>query len=647
MAANKTFDVERRLLILASRDKDATLTLEMLTKTGIKCVICSDLRALAAELEVGAGALLTVEEVLAQGGHQLMQLYVHRQPAWADLPILILTHRGANSPTAILATETLGNVTLLERPIRRMALLSAIRSALRARAKQYEIRAHIAHQERITEALKESEQLYRGIGESINYGVWTCDAAGNNTYASDSFLRLTGLTQEQCSEFKWKHALHPDDAEQTIADWQTCVENGGLWDREHRIKGVDGCYHPILARGVPIHDESGKIIRWVGINLDISNLKQAQELLADADRRKDDFLATLAHELRNPLAPIRNIVELLYRTDQQELNLTSIRDVLHRQSWQLTRLVDDLLDVARITKGGVELQKMTVDLATVIQSAIEASNVSITAAHHTFNLHVNDELLLLEGDPVRLAQSLSNLLNNSAKFTPAGGSITMDVARDGQEAVITITDSGIGITAKTLPNIFNMFTQAQEAKEHAQGGLGIGLGLVKQFVEMHDGTVSAQSAGIGKGSQFIVRLPLLETETDTEIVDSWMSNAIDMKAAGHRILVVDDNQDGADSLSLLLTLSGAEVSTAYDGVEAVESAARFFPDVIILDIGLPKLNGYEAARQIRSLPGGDRMTLIAATGWGQAVDRRKTEEAGFDHHLVKPIELSALISLLP
>jgi len=564
-----------------------------------------------------------------------------------DLPILILTHHGADSAAAAHATETLGNVTLLERPTRKTALLSAVRSALRAREKQYEIRSHILRQQRTTEALKESERLYRGIGESINYGIWVCDASGKNIYASDSFLQLVGLSQAECSNFGWTSVLHPDDVDQTLQDWQACVKKGDIWDREHRIRGQDGRYYPVLARGVPIRDDTGKIAQWVGINLDISGVKKAQQLLADADRRKDEFLATLAHELRNPLAPIRNIVEFLHQVDPKKLDLVSIRDVLDRQSAQLTRLVDDLLDVARITKGGIKLQKIKVDLATIVRNAIETSDAAMAAAGIQFRLNLSDKGLFLNADPVRLAQSLSNLLSNAVKFTPIGGTITMDVMCDGSDAVIIVADSGIGISADMLPEIFNMFTQAKEAKAHVQGGLGIGLALVKQFIEMHGGAVRAESAGAGKGSRFIVRLPLMLEAVNTDASDCTAPNVAHANTVGRKILVVDDNQDSADSLSLLLTLHGAEVTTAYDGIAAIETASRIVPDVVILDIGLPGLNGYDAARRIRSLPGGDRIMLIAATGWGKTADRLMSKSAGFDHHLVKPIELNTLISLLP
>ena len=357
------------------------------------------------------------------------------------------------------------------------------------------------------EALRTSEQLYRAIGESIDYGVWVCDPQGRNTYASESFLKLVGMTQEQCSQFGWGDALHPDDAERTIAAWNECVRTGGTWDVEHRFRGVDGKWHPILARGVPVRNEHGEITAWAGINLDISRLKQVEDELREADRRKDEFLAVLAHELRNPLAPIRTGLELMRLAGDDRAAIEEVRTTMDRQSQQMVRLIDDLLDVSRITRGTVELRKCRVELSAVIDSAVETARPIIEEMGHKLTLIVPKQPIVLEADATRLAQVIANLLNNAAKYMDRGGSIELIADRQQSTAVITVKDTGIGIPPEMIDRIFDMFTQVDGSLERSHGGLGIGLTLVKRLVEMHGGTVEAHSAGTDQGSEFIVRLP--------------------------------------------------------------------------------------------------------------------------------------------
>jgi PAS domain S-box-containing protein len=367
--------------------------------------------------------------------------------------------------------------------------------------------------------------------------------------------------------------------------------------------------------------------------------------LKKADQRKDEFLALLAHELRNPLAPIRNALEVLLIKVQPEPELRWAREVIDRQVQQMTRLVDDLLDVSRITRGKVELRKERIELAAVVESAVEASRPLIEKWGHELTIQIPPGPIQLEGDLTRLAQVLLNLLNNAAKYTDQGGHIWLTAERQTNHVVIRVKDSGIGIPAEMLPRIFEMFRQVDRSLERSEGGLGIGLNLVKRLVEMHGGNVEAHSVGPGKGSEFIVHLPMA-----SQLKDRGPQPVSDDKrptvSATHRILVVDDNRDSADSVAMLLSMKGNEVNTAHDGLEALQVVAAFQPDVVLLDIGLPKLNGYEVARRIREQPGGCNMMLIALTGWGQEEDRRRSKEAGFDHHLTKPIDFSVLHELL-
>ncbi|MFO1434017.1 MAG: PAS domain-containing protein [Candidatus Competibacteraceae bacterium] len=495
------------------------------------------------------------------------------------------------------------------------------------------------------EKLRQSERLYRAIGESIDYGVWVCDPQGRNIYASESFLRLVGITQEQCSDFGWGDLLHPDDVDRTLAAWKACVRTLGVWDIEHRFRGVDGKYHPILARGVPVKDESGKVVCWAGINLDISRLKQAEASLRETDRRKDEFLAMLAHELRNPLAPIRNAVQILQVLGPAEPKLQWARDVIERQVRHLARLVDDLLDVSRLLRGKIVLRKAPVDLAAVIEHAVEISRPLIESRRQQLDVILPPRPVYLEGDLTRLAQALANLLNNAAKYTDEEGHIELVVEEAQGEMAIRVRDNGMGIPATLLPHIFDLFTQAERTPDRTQGGLGIGLTVVKNLVELHGGTIEAKSEGPGRGSEFIIRLPVRAApESGGKAYKAEPARR--SGSAEPRILVVDDNIDAAESVAMLLELEGYEVRTVHTGAAALALAPDFQPRVILLDLGLPGMDGYEVARRLRANPATQAVKLIALTGYGQAEDRQRSQAAGFDGHLVKPVDPKVLLRVI-
>ena len=383
-----------------------------------------------------------------------------------------------------------------------------------------------------------------------------------------------------------------------------------------------------------------ELARRAATALENAELVQA---LKEADRRKDEFLAVLAHELRNPLAPVRNAVEILRATHAPSPQLQWTHDVIDRQVRQMTRLVDDLLDVSRITRGKIELRKERVDLSVPIRLALESSRPFVERGGHQLTVKMAGEPLPIEGDVARLAQVVSNLLNNAAKFTPPGGHIRLTCERRGDEIVVRVIDTGVGIPAGMQARIFDMFTQAGSAADRSLGGLGIGLTLVKRLVEMHGGSVEARSEGANKGSEFVVRLPAAAEPAPARPPRSKLPAGGQL--APRRILVVDDNRDAADSLCMLLRAQGHEVSVAYDGLEAVDSAIGRTPDVVLMDIGLPGLYGYDAARRIREARGRE-VLLVAITGWGQDEDRRRSREAGFDFHLTKPVDPEAITRLL-
>jgi PAS domain S-box-containing protein len=415
-------------------------------------------------------------------------------------------------------------------------------------------------------------------------------------------------------------------------------------NEEWAIRRPDGRMVPILCNAGPIRDANGSVAGGVIVWRDISEYKRLYDELRETDRRKDEFLATLAHELRNPLAPIRNAIHILNLKGSPDHDARRLRDMVERQVNHMVRLVDDLLDVSRISRGKIELQLGRVRLAEVVQNAMETSSPLIEAGKHRLSVTASGESLVVEGDMVRLTQVVANLLNNAAKYTPEGGHISIAVDREGSEGVIRVCDTGLGIPAEMMTRVFEMFTQVNRHLGRSQGGLGIGLTLVKRLVEMHGGSIAVHSEGEGKGAEFVVRLPLLETERQVPAVGRGEHNG--EAAASCRILVVDDNVDAAESLAMLLSISGHQVRTANNGLAGLDQVSSFRPDVVLLDLGMPGIDGYETARKIRESQSDKQPFVVALTGWGQDEDRRRTKEAGFDFHMVKPVDTTALQDLL-
>jgi signal transduction histidine kinase len=376
-----------------------------------------------------------------------------------------------------------------------------------------------------------------------------------------------------------------------------------------------------------------------------SALEKTTQALQEANHRKDEFLAMLAHELRNPLAPIRTAVQLLRLKELTEPQRRRARDVIERQVEHLVNLINDLLDVSRITRGMITLQLEPVLLQAIVARAVETARPAIDAHRHSLELDLPDELVSVEGDKTRLVQVIANILHNAAKFMDPGGRVRLTARREGQFAVIRITDTGIGIAPEQIPKIFELFTQVHSGTERAQGGLGIGLALVRRLTEMHGGTVAVQSDGVGHGAEFTVRLPVLAPQV-TGLSSQRGDTGEIPTVPPQRILVADDNRDAAEALALQLQFAGHDVRTAHDGVEALEVAQAFEPDIALLDLGMPKMDGYETARQLRQRSNGKGLRLIALTGWGQQQDRDRTANAGFDAHLVKPVAEAQLFRAL-
>lgn len=441
----------------------------------------------------------------------------------------------------------------------------------------------------------------------------------------------------------WSKVQHPDHLDRVVQGVQRSAETGEPWEDTFPLRGKDGQYRWFLSRAMPIRDETGEIVCWFGTNTDVTAQRDLELSLQDADRRKDEFLATLAHELRNPLVPIRNGMHILRLAGNDSAAADRVHEMMERQLNHIVRLVDDLMEVSRITRGKIELRKQPIELAAIVGSAVETSKPIIEAARHQLAISLPAEPIVLEADPIRLAQVLANLLNNAAKYTEDGGRIWLTARVEGNAALISVRDDGTGIPGDMLPKVFELFAQADRTYSRAQGGLGIGLTLVRNLVGMHGGTVEAKSEGLGQGSEFVISLPLGDRRVphDRDEHPEWL-----MAIAPRCILVVDDNRDAADTLGMLLKFFGAEVHIRNDGPSALDALEKYRPSVVLLDIGMPGMDGYQVARMVRQQFAGQDLALIALTGWGNEENRRRSKDAGFDHHLVKPVDLGALQALL-
>ncbi|HVX12157.1 MAG TPA: PAS domain S-box protein [Pirellulales bacterium] len=472
------------------------------------------------------------------------------------------------------------------------------------------------------------------IGKDLNSIITSWNAGAT---------RLFGYTADEAIGRPVTMLMPPDRVDEELGILER-IRRGERVDHYETVRRrKDGTLLDISLTVSPVADESGRIVGASKIARNITDRKRAEQALLEADRQKNEFLATLAHELRNPLAPIRNSLNILRLTRGDLPAADRVQEMMERQVNHMVRLVDDLLEISRISTGKIELRLEAVEIASVIRSAIETSRPLIDAGGHRLATSIPPEPLTVDGDPVRLSQVVANLLNNSAKYTEPGGQIWLNVSRAEDEVVISVRDTGIGILPALLPHVLEMFTQAEREKRRSHDGLGIGLALVKRLVEMHGGTVVAHSAGEGRGSEFTIRLPLSERQLP-RIGDR--ADAQHGQAARSRVLVVDDNEDAALSLAMLLKVLGNDVQTAHDGPAALRAFESFQPSVVLLDLGMPGMSGFEVAGHLRALPRFERVTLVALTGWGQEEDRRRTHEAGFDHHLVKPVNLDALQVLM-
>ena len=620
------------VLFLEDSDLDAELVAERLSRSGLALAVerVSDRRGFEAKL-AGARSDVILSDYQLPGFDGLAALALAREHQ-PDAPFIFVSGMMGEE----LAVESLKrgatDYILKQRLARLPAAIERALAESRAQADRKGVEAE--------------RQKFVSLADNSTEFIGLCDLTGVIIYGNPVGMKLVGVDslREFCNT-PIQEFFFPEDRDFLSDVFLPAVRRDGHGETEIRFRHFKtGAPVWMICNMFLVYDTHGRPVALATVSRDITERRRAEEALRDADRRKDEFLATLAHELRNPLAPIRNGLALL-RRDPAGASAPKALAMMERQLEHMVRLLDDLLDIARVSRGTVELRRQRVQLRTVVEHAVETSRPVVEAGRHAFTVSLPNEPVWLDADLTRLAQVLSNVLINAAKYTPEGGSITLVARREGGEAVVAVTDTGVGIAADMLGRVFEMFAQVTKSIDRAQGGLGIGLALVKRLVEMHGGTIAADSPGLGRGSTFTVRLPLAAEAGGTPPSRpgaAVLAPPVDRR----RVLVVDDNRDGAESLAMLLEIAGHEIRTAYSGPEALAAARIFFPEVAFLDIGLPGMDGHEVARQLRADPALGGILLVALTGLGSVDDRSRSSEAGFDHHLTKPAEAATIQGLL-
>jgi PAS domain S-box-containing protein len=497
----------------------------------------------------------------------------------------------------------------------------------------------ITERKRVEAALRESEQRFATLAEGSPVLLWVNGLAGHE-FVNRAYREFVGVdSDDELSGDDWTRFVHPEDREHYVNAYRRAVAVQANFTAEFRFRRSDGEYRWMRSDATPRFSDDGELVGYVGATVDITERREAEEALRIADRQKDEFLAMLAHELRNPLAPIRNASEVLalrYAGDPQAAVPVAM---LRRQTDHLARLLDDLLDVTRIAQGRVALEQQPLEIGALVEQAIETVGPLAQAKSQLLRLDRDETPLYVSGDRARLVQSLTNVLQNSVKFTQDGGEIVVIVRDAGPDLEVSVRDNGVGIRPDLVPRVFELFVQNERTPDRSQGGLGIGLSVVKRLIEMHGGAVALTSDGEGRGTTVTIRLPRVETPASVE----RQAAAV---AAARRVLVVDDSTDAADSLAMLLEIEGHQVSTAYSAAAALETAERLQPDIAFIDIGLPQMDGYEVARRLRASDRCRAIKLVALTGYGQPADRDEARRAGFDHHLVKPADWESVGAIL-
>ncbi len=504
----------------------------------------------------------------------------------------------------------------------------------------------VSEQTRMDAALRESEESLRLALEGAQLGMWVRDLHTGYTAGTARYYEILGLPPdaEPLSLERWCLAIHPDDLQGMIEAGRMAIVARGSYERQFRLVRPDGSIRWAESRARVSCDERDVPNRLVGILMDITDRKETETALRESSRRKDEFLAILAHELRNPLAPVR-YASRLFKAEISPAQTADLGDMIERQLAHMARLLDDLLDTSRISRGVLELRREPLDLRCAIQAAVDATEPHRTMANQTLIAQISPTPLPVDGDRVRLTQALGNLLDNASKYSDGGAPIEIEARASADEIIVEVRDHGIGIPPELLPRIFELFTQGDRGHSRSTG-LGIGLALAQQLVKLHDGKIEAHSAGTGHGSRFVLKFPRRAELPSLAAGDDRPRTTIARAARGLKILIVDDNTDGADALSRVLEIAGHSTKVAYEGFSGLGLAETFRPEIALLDIGMPNMSGLELARRIRAQPWGATMRLIAVTGWGQPSDRRRSADAGFDQHLTKPVDPDQLLETI-
>jgi PAS domain S-box-containing protein len=500
--------------------------------------------------------------------------------------------------------------------------------------------ADITSRKEAEEALRESEERFRTLADNISQLAWMADGDGEVSWFNKRWFDYTGTSLDEVKGWGWTKAHHPDHVERVTKKIRRCFEKGEPWEDTFLLKSQSGEYRWFLARAVPIRDESGEIVRWFGTNTDITDQREAEEALREGDRRKDQFLAMLGHELRNPLAAIQNAAEIFKHIQTDDPKMKRLQGVLQRQTSHMSSLIDGLLEVSRVARGKISLDKRTIDLVPVVEGVVHDREPQATSRGLEIRKDLPLEPIWVSGDPVRLAQVFDNLMGNAIKFTNPPGTITVTLQEEGDRAIARVEDTGVGIRKEMLSQIFEPFQQETQDMARGAGGLGLGLALAKGLVDLHGGTIEAHSEGPQTGSELVVRLPLAGSPRTIRPARRGA------QASPQRVLIVEDNEDTAQTMSDLLRLHGHEVSTAETGPEALEILKDHPVDIAFCDLGLPGMSGYELAELIRKDSALRGIALVALTGYGQPEDIKRSLEAGFDEHMTKPVDLDTLDDII-
>jgi signal transduction histidine kinase len=667
------------ILLVDDEPRNLTALQSVLEDPGYRLVCAESADEALLALVVEEFALLVIDiQMPGMSGFELAQMIKQRKKT-AGVPIIFLTAYYSED-RHVLEGYGSGAVDYLHKPINSTILRSKVdifaelyrknRESARAnRALQIEVEARRRAEEQLLKLNDELElrvadrtaklveantaliESQRRLGLALragHTGVWDWNFATNRVQWSEESCAILAIqpgTFEETIE-SFRQLVHHDDRERVFTKLYSAIDQREIYACQFRIVRLDGDERWVTILGVVQVESTGQPASMTGTITDVTERRAAEEALKNADRRKDEFLATLAHELRNPLAPLRTGLHILSASGDMAV-AESTRKMMERQLSHMVRLIDDLLDVSRITSGKVTLRKEQVLLRTIVETAVEASRPIIEASGHALKINIPDDRVWFVADPTRFAQVITNLLTNAAKYTPEKGCIELMASHQCGEVIVSVSDTGLGIPPGMVDEVFEMFTQVNRTLERSQGGLGIGLALVRRIVEFHGGTITAESPGLGKGSTFTIRLPLIQScvgrneEQSTAKIPSVLP-----ESCACRVLVVDDNVDGAESLAKMLQINGHEVQTAHSGLSALEVAYRFHPNVVFLDIGLPEISGYDVARRLRAEPTLRGAVLVALTGWGSDDDKRQSKEAGFDFHLTKPVEFPDIVHLL-